>query len=637
MEDREALREFLESEKGQCYKDEHTSRHIKADGSYIDVNIFSQTLTYEGRAAALVASIDVTERKRAADEVKRTREFLNTVIDNVPLGIYVKDARNLQYILINRTGEELYRVVHGTFIGSGAIIGKTAQDFLPKQQADQIAAADYQLLCDRKPILGDNISFVIAGKERRNIAFKRVPVLGENGEPQYLLTVMEDVTARKNAEEKIAFLEHHDPLTGLPNRGAFAAELAATLEREVPSEQLFAVLLIGLDRFKEVNDLFGHSAGDDLLQEVSRRLKTAAGSAFLARHGGDEFTLITQVSYLPSDIAGLAEDLLAAIADPFEIDGNVFPISVSIGAALYPADGTDATSLLSNADAALSRAKAEGRGIFRFFEIAMDTRLHERRALQHDLRSALERGELSIWYQPQASMDGTIIGFEALARWQHPFRGMVPPDVFISVAEESDLILSIGTWILREACREAASWPKPLCIAVNLSPVQFRHDAVVGMVHQILIETGLAAHRLEFEITEGVLIDDAPRALSILRRLKALGVRIAMDDFGTGYSSLSYIQSFRFDKIKIDRGFISNMGHNPQSTAIIRAIIGLAHGLQLPVIAEGVETEEQLAFLKRESCDEIQGYLIGRPKPICDYAELIGYSPQPKKQVASNY
>jgi EAL domain-containing protein (putative c-di-GMP-specific phosphodiesterase class I) len=302
--------------------------------------------------------------------------------------------------------------------------------------------------------------------------------------------------------------------------------------------------------------------------------------------------------------------------------------------AIYPTDGRDAMLLLGNADAALYRAKAEGRGSIRFFEADMDKRLRERRALQRELQSALANDELMLHYQPQARIGNSIIGFEALVRWQHPSRGLIPPAAFIPLAEESGLIISIGEWILRKACQEAASWPRPLQIAVNLSPVQFQHGDLPGMVHAVLLETGLSAHRLELEITEGVLIGDFSRALSILCRLKSLGVRIAMDDFGTGYSSLSYLQSFPFDKIKIDQSFVSNLDRSPQSAAIIRAVIGLGRGLNLPVVAEGVETNDQLAFLTREACQEVQGFLVGRPGPIDDYAGLVGRPPNREKKSA---
>jgi EAL domain-containing protein (putative c-di-GMP-specific phosphodiesterase class I) len=290
-------------------------------------------------------------------------------------------------------------------------------------------------------------------------------------------------------------------------------------------------------------------------------------------------------------------------------------------------DGIDAATLLANADAALYRAKADGRGTIRCFEKDMDKHLRDRRALQHDLRSAIEKNELVLHYQPKALIAGEIIGFEALVRWQHPIRGTVAPNSFIPLAEESGLIMPLGEWVLREACREAASWPNQLEIAVNLSPIQFRHGDLAGLVHSVLLETGLSPGRLQLEITESVMIGDFSRALTILRRLKGLGVRIAMDDFGTGYSSLSYLQAFPFDSIKIDQAFISNLERNSQSAAIVRAVIGLARGLSLPVVAEGVETREQLRFLTAEACNEVQGYFIGRPQPIQTYARVVGHFP----------
>jgi predicted signal transduction protein with EAL and GGDEF domain len=370
--------------------------------------------------------------------------------------------------------------------------------------------------------------------------------------------------------------------------------------------------------------VFGHGVGDDLLRELSRRLRDRAGDAFLARLGGDEFVIITPNGDQPALAEAMAAGLLEAVAADLEINGQHLRVGISIGVAIFPDDGADATTLLNNTDAALYRAKIAGRGKTRFFEVEMDNRLRERRAIQHELSSAIARNELHLHYQPQARIDGEVIGFEALLRWNNPQRGMVSPATFIPIAEESGLIMEIGEWVLRQACNEAASWPRPLQIAVNLSPIQFRHGDLAALVHSVLLETGLAPVRLELEITEGVLVEDFARGLSILRRLKALGVRIAMDDFGTGYSSLSYLQAFPFDKIKIDQSFISNLKTNPQSAAIVCAVVGLARGLNLPVLAEGVETSAQLDFLVTESCDEVQGYLIGRPQPIAQYSKLIG-------------
>ena len=434
----------------------------------------------------------------------------------------------------------------------------------------------------------------------------------------------EDVTEAKQTEQRILQMAHHDKLTGLPNRAAFNEYFAATLERSATSGEQFAILSVDLDRFKEANDVYGHSVGDALLRQVARRLQEAARGTFLARVGGDEFAVVVSAGPQPAAAATLAERLLAAFADEFEIEDQRIQISLTIGGAVYPTDGADAKTLMVNVDAALYRAKSEMRGVVVFFEPEMSARLRERHALQQDLRSAIARGELLLHYQPQVRMTGEMIGFEVLARWQCPKRGMVSPGTFIPMAEENGLIIPLGEWVLRAACCEAASWPRPLTIAVNISPIQFHHGDLPRLVHSILLETGLAPSRLELEITEGVFINDFSHGVSILRRLKSLGVQIALDDFGTGYSSLSYVHSFPFDKIKIDQTFIGDLRHSRHSMAIVRAVIGLGHSLNMPVLAEGVETQAQRGVLMKEGCDEAQGYFFGRPLPIAEQAELIG-------------
>jgi diguanylate cyclase (GGDEF)-like protein/PAS domain S-box-containing protein len=554
----------------------------------------------------------------SAAKLGRTQNFLDNIIENMPVSVAVKDARDRCYVLINRTAEAIFGIARGD------LIGRPTDDPSGRDAANDLFPLAGEALRTRELQTIDEHVVHTHHNGTRILTTRNLSIPDETGEQRYLLSLSEDITERKQAEARIQHLANHDVLTDLPNRAAFVEQLTRTIDAAKQGEESFAVLSIDLDRFKEVNDMFGHAVGDNVLRELSQQLRTLAGDAHLARLGGDEFILITPNGNHPALAEVLARRLHAAVATDLELNGQHLHVGISIGIAIFPTDGSDATTLLNNADAALYRAKAAGRGNTRFFEIEMDNRLRERRAIQHELGTAIARNELRLHYQPLAKIDGEVIGFEALVRWHHPQRGLVSPATFIPVAEESGLIMQIGEWVLREACREAASWPQPLRIAVNLSPIQFRHGDLAGLVHSMLLETGLAPTRLELEITEGVLIEDFGRGVAILRRLKTLGVRIAMDDFGTGYSSLSYLQSFPFDKIKIDRSFISKVKNNPQSAAIVRAVIGLAHGLDLPVLAEGVETKDQLDFLAAESCDEVQGYLMGRPHPISEYAKLVG-------------
>ncbi len=601
-------------------------QHWKADGTPIDVAVFSRTLNYAGQQARLAVIHDITMVTLAENELRRTKKFLNTVIEHVPVSIVVKDvpeiepdASGCRFTLFNRAYEEL------TGDSRALLIGKTAHQVYPKDRADIIVQSDIGALQATQAVTTREHPILTSRNGTRLVTAKKTVIQNDNGKPQYLLTVLEDVTERRRAEQHISYLAYIDSLTDLPNRATFIEYLAETLDKASKSGQQFAVLCLDLDRFKEANDVYGHLIGDGLLREAARRLQTAAAGALLARVGGDEFTFIVASGPQPETAKALGERLLAAFRDDFEIDDHRMQIGLSIGGAVYPSDGTDAKTLLANADAALYQAKAEMSGSVRFFDMEIGARLRERHDMQNDLRAAFNRGELFLHYQPQQKIASKeTIGFEALARWQCPKRGMVSPSVFISIAEESNLIIPLSEWILREACREAASWPQPLKIAVNISPIQFHHGDLPRLVHSILLESELAADRLELEITEGVLIDDFSRAVAILRKLKSLGVQIAMDDFGSGYSSLSYLHAFPFDKIKIDRTFVGNLERNHHSMAIVRAIITLGHSLDVPIMAEGIETEAQFAFLVQEGCDEVQGYLTGYPLAIEAYAQIVG-------------
>ncbi|TFV79618.1 EAL domain-containing protein [Bradyrhizobium frederickii] len=557
--------------------------------------------------------------KRAEQDLLRAREFLDSIIENIPIAVFAKDAKDSRYVLLNRAGEEYYGMPRE------AMLGKTPAEIFPENIARLVNEQDRGVVDSGTPLFLEGHLLDVGGKGRDRLVNSRKLLIRDGaGAPQYLVGVIEDVTERITNEARISHLAHHDALTDLPNRSAFNAALGERLELAQEAATSFAVLSLDLDRFKEVNDVFGHPVGDMLMRSVADRLAAEADGAFVARIGGDEFMILMPDHVSREDVQALAERLIETIGKELEVDDYLLHVGLSVGIAFYPDDGVNAATLLANADSALYRAKREGRGRVRFFESEMDQELRDRRLLQHDLRQALEQNQFVVYFQPQARIDGEVIGFEALLRWNHPTRGFVPPDRFIPLAEENGLIVEIGEWVLREACREAASWPRPLQVAVNLSPVQFQAGDLERSIHQILLETGLTPTRLEVEITEGVLIGDFTGALHLLRRLKALGIRIAMDDFGTGYSSLSYLQSFPFDKIKIDRGFISNLEASPQSAEIVRAVLSLAHALNIPVIAEGVETEAQRAFLAREACEEMQGYLVGRPDLIERYLDLVG-------------
>jgi diguanylate cyclase (GGDEF)-like protein len=434
----------------------------------------------------------------------------------------------------------------------------------------------------------------------------------------------EDITERREAEARIAHMARHDALTGLPNRVLLREHMEQALARSRRGSSV-AVLCLDLDGFKGVNDALGHPAGDALLHLVACRLRGATRETDLvARLGGDEFAVIQAGTQQPADAASLAERLVEVLRAPFDLHGHLVTIGTSIGIALVDRAEVTADELLRNADIALYRAKATGRGTYRFFEPGMDAELQRRRALEADLRRALAEEQFEIHYQPLfEARTESLVGFEALLRWRHPERGLVSPGEFIPLAEEIGLIQPVGAWVLARACADAAGWPEHVKVAVNLSPVQFTNDALVRTVEAALADSGLASRRLELEITESVLLQDNEATLRLLHRLRALGVSISMDDFGIGYSSLSYLHRFPFDKIKVDQSFVRNLERDESNVVIIRAMIGLGKALGMGVLAEGVETVEQLNVLREEGCDELQGYLLGRPQPVQHVPALI--------------
>lgn len=422
-----------------------------------------------------------------------------------------------------------------------------------------------------------------------------------------------DISERKQAEKRLAEARRRDMLTGLPNRPALSAHLAQRMSQVGQEPTGFIVMRLDLDGFKALNDEHGHVLGDAILIEAAERLRGVAGDAFLARIGGDEFVLVSGVGQADAEIGAMAERVRGAFATPFQFDDKAFRVSFSAGCARFPRDGDTEIRLVSAANAALHLAKPEGPGCVRMFDVAEQEREQQRLSFRRDLAQAIAAGAIRVHYQPLFKADGAIAGFEALARWFDPRRGEVAPASFIPAAEEGGLIAALDAFVLREACREAAGWSQPLRISVNVSALEFQSGDLVARVEAALAETGLDPERLELEITEGVMVTDADRAMATFARLRALGVRIALDDFGTGYSSLSYLHRFPLTTLKIDKSFVAKLGVTLESVAITRAVIQLGHALGIEVVAEGVETPEQLDFLIQEGCDLTQGFLLGRP------------------------
>jgi diguanylate cyclase (GGDEF)-like protein/PAS domain S-box-containing protein len=553
---------------------------------------------------------------RSEAEITRQVERLEAALSNMSQGLVMFDVDE-RVVVCNQKYIEMYGL-------SRDIVkpGCTLRDLLKhRAERDHLRGDPEQYRTELLAKLTSRkiANFVVAIGDGReiSIASRSMPSGG------WVIT-HEDVTERRKAEAKISHMALHDALTNLPNRIFFHEQMANRLAH-LSREQKFAVLYLDLDRFKSVNDTLGHPSGDKLLRQVAERMSGCLRDGdTIARLGGDEFAILQGGVKLPDDAIALAARLIETVSAPFDLDGDEVVIGISIGIAIAPTDATDADRLLKNADMALYRAKADGRGTYRFFEPRMDALLQARRSLELDLRKALVNGEFELYYQPLINLvSQEISGFEALIRWSHPRRGLVAPLEFIPLAEETGLIVPIGEWVLRQACSEAMKWPNHVSIAVNLSPAQFRMRNLFQMVMSALAQSGLTARRLELEITESVLLVDNDSTLATLHQLRNLGVRISMDDFGTGYSSLSYLRSFPFDKIKIDRSFVHGLASNADSKAIIRAVTGLGTSLGITTTGEGVETLEELEYLRGEGCTEAQGYFFSKPKPAREVLKLL--------------
>ncbi|WP_442885668.1 putative bifunctional diguanylate cyclase/phosphodiesterase [Caulobacter sp. CCNWLW153] len=563
-------------------------------------------------------NLDALAEAKADEE--RARTFMTAVVESIPSMVFVKRASDQSYVLLNRAGEKILGY------SRQEMIGRTDEAFFDPVQAAIYHARDAEVVRSGEVKVIEEDLIPRKDGTTAILRTKKIAILDAEGRPEYLLGVSEDIAERKRAEAQIARLAHYDPLTELPNRLLFHKDLSDALARAARREDLVAVHCVDLDRFKVVNDTLGHPVGDALLKAAAERLRNCVRDGdTVARLGGDEFAVVQMGLTDLSGATRLAARIVEALEAPFDLLGHQVVIGGSVGVAVSPDDGLDCDELLKKADMALYRAKADGKGTFHFFERAMDEQLQARRALELDLRKALAEGQFELFYQPLFDLEADrVTGCEALLRWFHPERGMVSPGEFIPLAEEIGLIGALGDWVLRAACDEAARWPQHVRLAVNLSPAQFRDRRLAATVVQALAASGLAAERLELEITESVLLQDSASNMAILHDLKALGVRISMDDFGTGYSSLSYLRSFPFDKIKIDQTFVRDILDDADALAIIKAVLDLGASLGITTTAEGVESEEQLHELRRQGCGEIQGYFISRPKPAAEIAALLG-------------
>ncbi len=585
--------------------------------------------------AALIAQLErLTEsNRRLQDELdarlvaeqawRDERRLLRAMIDTVPDYLFVKD-RDSRFVVANRA------VAGDIAEGPDSIIGKNDFELHPRERAEKFFADEQKIMVTGEPLIDIEEFIIERSGARKYLSTSKLPLRNDAGEVIGLVGIARDVTRRREAEDEVRFLAHHDSLTRLPNRSLLTDRLSQAILQAERDKLGVTVVFVDLDNFKLVNDSLGHGAGDLLLKTVAERMvKCVRSTDTVVRLGGDEFVIVLADHRASTvSVAAILDKLRDAIAAPMPCEGQTLHVTCSIGLATYPQDGHDAETLLRNADAAMYQAKSDGRDNFKYFTESMNTEVHERLTLQLELREALANGEFMLHFQPQVDLrTGKVFAAEALVRWNHPVRGLLGPDKFIGPAEESGFIVQLGEWVLINACRQNKAWQDaglpPISVSVNVSARQFRDKTWIDRVRHALAATGLDAKYLELELTESLIMQDIDSAVSIMRQLQAIGVQFAIDDFGTGYSSLSALKSFPVGRLKIDRSFVRNLPDDAEDRGIATAVISLGQKLNMKVIAEGVETLAQMAFLTDNRCDEIQGYQFSRPVESGTIATLL--------------
>jgi len=598
----------------------------RKDGRILPIELSVSAMILGANPYYVAIAHDITERKAAEETLRLQKEWLTTLTDSLPDIVCFKDGEG-RWLVANQFYLDLFRLSGVDYVGLNA---EELGALTPLYERFMLATldTDVQAWQEGRPVCYEQIIPLPDGSEKI-FDMRKTPLFNSDGSRKGLVVVGRDITERRQSAQRIEHLAHHDSLTGLPNRTLFLDRLRTALAMARRNGSEAALLLLDLNKFKDVNDTLGHAIGDKLLRATAKRIQHCVRETdTVARLGGDEFAiLLGHVS--SADGAGtVAESILRILTEPFGLDDHEVVTSACMGITLFPGDGEDAETLLKNADLALFRSKSEDMAHYHFYVSEMDEEVRRRKTTERDLRHALGSDQLSLFYQPQVDMvTGRILGAEALIRWHHPQQGSIPPSMFIPIAERSELIVPLGRWVLQRAAMQIQQWKKaglpPFKIAVNLSPVQFRHQDLLATVTNVIEQTGVDPHQLQLEITETIAMTNFDYSVDILQNLRALGLTIAIDDFGTGYSSLNYLKRFPVDKLKIDRSFVTDIGLHPDNAAIVRAIINLGRGIGARVNVEGVETEEQLRFMRENGCDEVQGFYYSRPLPADDFAKLI--------------